>query len=219
MTDTLFTPETPGGPPSPGSRPPAALSPAAGGTARPQPRVIGLDISLASTGVAGVGWTELIRTGDRRGEDRLDYIVACVLDYTRSANFVAIEGPSYGSALQNGHDEMAAARWMVRCELRRRNIPYAIVPPDNRTIYATGRARWKSEDGKKLTAAQVKGKVRDAVARRYGVECEGTGRYDRADAYVLLAMARDYLGYPLAPVPATHSRALAKVAWPEVSAP
>lgn len=199
--------------PAPGTRPAAAPPSAAAG--RPAPRAIGLDISLASTGVAGIGWTELIRTGDRRGEARLDYIVACVLDYTRSANFVAIEGPSYGSALQNGHDEMAAARWMVRCELRRRNIPYAIVPPDNRTIYATGKARWKGEDGKKLTAVQVKGKVRDEAARRYRMEFEGAGRYDRADAYVLLAMALDHLGHPLAPVPATHSRALAKVAWPE----
>lgn len=204
MTDALFR-----------TRPADATSPTPAG--RRTPRVIGLDISLTSTGVAGAGWTDLIRPRDRRGEDRLDFIVACVLDFCRSANFVAIEGPSYGSALQNGHDEMAAARWMVRCELRRRNIPYAVVPPDNRTIYATGRARWKGEDGRKLTAAQVKGKVRDEVARRYGVELEGAGRYDRADAYVLLAMALDYLGNPLASVPATHSRALVKVAWPEVA--
>lgn len=214
MTNTLFTSEPPGASPSPGQPVPPASPTGGTGT----PRVIGLDISLSSTGVAGVGWTDLIRPGKQRtGEERLDYIVDCCIDFCRYATFVAIEGPSYGSALQNGHDEMAAARWMVRCALRRRNIPYAIIPPDNRTIYATGKARWKDEDGSKLTAAQVKGKVREAVASTYGVECEGSGRYDRADAYVLLAMARDWLGHPLALVPTTHSRALAGCTWPEVT--
>lgn len=173
-------------------------------------RVIGLDVALGTTGVAGAGWTETIRTGTRRDEARLDHILTACRDFYRHADLVVIEGPSYGSALQRGHDEMAAARWFIRRDLWKRGIPYAVVPPDSRTIYATGRARWKGENSR-----QVKGRVRDAVAQRYGVECVGVGRYDEADAYVLAAMGLHWLGAPLAEVPDTHSRALSGVAWPE----
>ncbi|WP_245687091.1 hypothetical protein [Streptacidiphilus griseoplanus] len=187
----------------------AVAAPAAPGTTRDAPRVIGLDVSLSSTGVAGPGWTDVIRPGNRTGHDRLAYQLRAIADHTSRCDFVVIEGPAFSRALQRGHDELAAARWMVRHDLWRRNIPYAVCPPDNRTIYATGKARWKG-----LSGAQVKGLVRAAVEERYGVECSGRGRSDRADAYVLMAMGRDRLGYPLSPGPATHRRALAGVAWP-----
>ncbi|MEU6649473.1 hypothetical protein ABZ904_08500 [Streptomyces sp. NPDC046900] len=199
MAETLFDPERP------------AATVAAG----PRPTVIGLDIALVLSGVAGTGWTDLIRTGDLRAEERLVYLVEQAASFYRRADFVAIEGPSYGSALQNGHDEMAAARWAIRCDLWRRGIPFAIVPPDSRTIYATGKARHKDPDtGRKLTATQVKALVRDAVRDRYKVACEGRGRYDQADAYVLRAMGLHWLGYPLAEVPPSHARALEGVQWP-----
>jgi hypothetical protein len=82
--------------------------------------------------------------------------------------------------------------------------------PHSRTIYATGKASWKGE-----TSREVKGRVRDAVAIRYGVDCTGPRRYDEADAYILMAMGMAHLGHALAPVPDTHSRALAGVAWPD----
>lgn len=190
-------------------------TPAAGLTTRPaaagaSPLVVGLDIALVTSGVAGPGWVDTIRPGDRRGEQRLLCIVQTAVSFYRAADFVVIEGPAYSRATQVGHDELAAARWMIRCDLMRRGIPFAVVNPDSRSIYATGRARWKGE-----TSAQVKGRVRDAVVVRYGIDCEGRHRHDKADAYVLMAMGMHWLGYPLAPVPDTHSRALAGVAWPE----
>lgn len=193
--------------------------PAAPAAAGPRPTVIGLDIALVLSGVAGTGWTDLIRTGNRRAEERLVYLVEAAASFYRRADFVVIEGASYGSALQNGHDEMAAARWAIRCDLWRRDIPFAVVPPDNRTIYATGQARHKHpETGRKLSAPEVKGLVRDAVRERYGVPCEGRGRYDQADAYVLHAMGLHWLGYPLADVPPSHARALDGVQWPDTPA-
>lgn len=189
--------------------------PAAAPAAGPGPTVIGLDIALITSGVAGPGWADHFRTGARRGETRLLHIVEAAASFYRHADFAVIEGASFGSALQNGHDEMAAARWMIRCDLHRRGIPFAVVPPDSRTIYATGKARHKdAETGQKLTAKQVKGLVRIEASLRYGVEFTGTARYDEADAYVLMAMGLDWLGYPLAAVPKTHSRALKGVAWP-----
>lgn len=190
-------------------------APAATTAASPRPTVIGLDIALVTSGVAGPGWADHFRTGDRRGEVRLNQIVECASSFYRNADFAVIEGASFGNALQTGHDEMAAARWMIRCDLHRRGIPFAVVPPESRTIYATGKARHKdAETGKKLTAKQVKGLVRIEASLRYGVEFAGTARYDEADAYVLMAMGMDWLGYALAEVPTTHSRALKGVAWP-----
>jgi hypothetical protein len=179
-----------------------------------RPLVVGLDIALITSGVAGPRWGDHFRTGDRRGEQRLTHIVETAATFYRNADFVLIEGAAYSMAKQVGHDEMSAARWMIRCDLWCRGIPFAVVTPDSRTIYATGRARWKDEEGRKLTPKQVKGKVRDEASLRYQQDFSGTARYDEADAYVLMAMGMDWLGYPLAEVPETHSRALKGVAWP-----
>jgi hypothetical protein len=173
--------------------------------------VIGLDLSLRSTGLAGADWTDAIRTGkDLAGPARLNYLRAEIRDRVKLADLAVIEGPSHGSALQQGHHEMAGLWWLVACDLHHAGIPYAVVPPDCRTIYATGKARWKGEK-----SPQVKGRVRDTVATRYGIECDGPARYDRADAFILAAMGLDWLGYPLAPVPVPNcSRGMDKVAWP-----
>lgn len=180
----------------------------------PRPHVIGLDVAIGTTGVAGVGWTEAIHAPDATLHDRIEHQLREIKSYIRCADFVVVEGAAFSKSQLQGMDQLSAMRWMVRQELWRRGIPYAVVPPDNRTIYATGKARWKDDDGKKLTPTQVKGLVRQAVADRYGVECDGRWRYDRADAYVLLAMGLHHLGHPLANVPDAHSRALPGVAWP-----
>jgi hypothetical protein len=179
-----------------------------------RPLVIGLDLSLRSTGIAGPDWTDAIRTGkDLAGPARLTHIRNEIADRVKAADLAVIEGPSHGSALQQGHHEMAGLWWMVVCDLHRAGIPYAVVPPDCRTIYATGKARWKGE-----TSVQVKGRVRDAVASRYGIECDGPARYDRADAFILASMGLDWLGYALAPVPdPQNSRGMVKVAWPALA--
>jgi hypothetical protein len=187
-------------------------APAGAAAPGPTPLVIGLDVSLSCTGVAGRGWAEAIRSGTRTGHERLAHQLGEMQGYYRHADLVVIEGAAFSRALQRGHDELAAIRWMVRHDLWKRGIPYAVVPPDNRTIYATGRARWTGE-----TPAQVKGRVRDAVLQRYGVDCAGPGRYDQADASILAEMGLAYLGHPGTALPPTHTRALAGVDWPERS--
>lgn len=189
-------------------------APAATPAVGPRPLVIGLDMALGTSGIAGPGWTDTIRTGNLTGERRLSYITDGAASFYRNADFVAIEGAAYSRATQVGHDELSGLRWMIRVDLWRRGIPFAVINPDSRTIYATGKARWKDEQGRKLTPKQVKGMVRDETAARYGVSLTGTTRYDEADAYVLMAMAMDWLGHPLAEVPKTHARALKGVPWP-----
>lgn len=197
-------------------------TPAAGLTiARPaavstRPLVIALDVAIGTTGVAGTGWTDHVHATAATLHGRFQQQMDGITSFVRNADKVVIEGAAFSRSHLQGMDQLSAMRWMVRHELWTRGIPYAIVPPDNRTIYATGKARWKDEEtGKKYTPAQVKGMVRDAVHTRYGVDCTGRWRYDEADAYVLLAMAYDHLGMPLADVPTTHSRAVPGCDWSE----
>ncbi|MDX2679270.1 hypothetical protein [Streptomyces soliscabiei] len=167
------------------------------------PKVIGLDVSLTCTGVAGEGWTDTIRPrAGLRGHPRLAWIIERVADHIRGADLVVIEGPSFGGGVAHRHEDLAGLRVMVRHACWRRNIPYAVVPPSCRALYATGKG------------SGSKGAVRDAVRARYGVECDGPGRYDQADAYVLLAMGLHHLGWPLTVVPDTHRRGLDGSQWP-----
>lgn len=185
-------------------------------TASALPYVIALDVALGMTGIAGRGWTTYISTTSRRGEQRLDYLLHRLQDHYRHAEFVLIEGPAFSRGKQAGHDELAAIRWMVRTDLWKRTIPFAVVPPNCRIKYALGTTYPRHPDtGLKLTPEQCKGAVREAAAAQYGLEFDGPAKYDRADAYVLLAMGLDHLGHPQAELPATHRDALTGVAWPE----
>ncbi len=182
-------------------------TPAAGLSPRPaagihRPLVIGLDLSLTSSGVAGEGWTNHIRT-KTRGDYRLHYLAGQIADFIKRADLVVMEGPSYGHAALGGHEDMAGLRCMVRVFCYRRKIPYAVISPSSLKLYAAGYGK------------AAKGEVRSAVADRYGVHTEGAARYDEADAYVAMAAGMDWLGYPLAVLPDTHRRALTGVAWPE----
>lgn len=170
-------------------------------TAAVRPLVIGLDLSLTCTGVAGADWTDKIRT-PLRGDARLQYLEDAVATYIRSADLVAMEGPSYGHAGPRFHEDLAGLRVIVRRYCHRHGIPYAVIPPSNLKLYTAGRGN------------ATKGEVRSAVADRYGVHTEGPGRYDQADAFGAVAAALDWLGCPLAPVPDRNRTALGGCTWP-----
>jgi Holliday junction resolvasome RuvABC endonuclease subunit len=181
---------------------PAAGMPTLPAAAGATPLVIGLDLSLTCTGVAGVGWTDIIRT-KTRSDARLDYLVTTIGSFIKAADLVVMEGPSYGHAGLGGHEELAGLRCAVRLWCYRHRIPYGVVPPSSLKLYGTGNGR------------ATKGEIRSAVADRYGHHTEGVGRYDQADAYVALAMGLDWLGYRLAPAPDRAAKALDGCAWPE----
>lgn len=181
-------------------------TPAAGLTPRPPagstPLVIGLDLSLTCTGVAGMGWSQIIRT-KTRGDHRLAYLVAEVGSFIKAADMVVMEGPSYGHGAMAGHEDLAGLRVLVRMYCHRHTIPYGVVSPSSLKMFATERGN------------ATKGEVRSGVADRYGHHTEGVGRYDQADAYTALAMGLHHLGYPLADAPERALKALDGCAWPE----
>lgn len=183
-----------------------ALAPPAARPATPAPLVIGLDLSLTSTGIAGEGWTDRLRTGELRGDERLFALEEGIASFIRNADLVAMEGPSFGHGAQRGHEELAGLRVLVRRYCYRHKIPYAVIPPSSLKLYVAGNGH------------ASKGEVRTAVADRYGVQTEGGARYDMADAYGALAAAYDWLGWPMAPVPERNREALDGCQWPGTGA-
>lgn len=186
---------------------------------RPQPLgrvplVIGLDVAMGISGVAGTGWTDNVRCTTDGQHEKFAAQLTGLASFYRYADFVVIEGAAYSKNNQ-GADALAAMRWMVRHDLWKRHIPYTVITPSKRITYATGTTVHYDEHGERIKGDALKALVRAAVGERYGIHPEGKAKYDEADAYVMLAMGMDWLGYPLAEVPDRHRAALAGCQWPD----
>lgn len=180
-----------------------------------RPLVIGIDSSLTSLGIASPESADALRWKPKdKGHPRIEWLRTEVLDRTKQADLVVIEGPSYGSKMLPGQHETAGLWWILTHGLWQRSIPYAVAPPHNRTIYATGSAFPAKDHPKDKRARIAKGMVHTFVVEQLGIWCEGTGKYDASDAVTLAAMGMDWLGYPLVEVPAQQRRALDGVTWP-----
>jgi crossover junction endodeoxyribonuclease RuvC len=178
-------------------------------------KVVGLDLSLTSSGVASLWDGTLvapyrvtrIQSKPGRGAttlearaERLQTIVAEVLVWAADADLVVIEGPSFGQARQGGQHDRAGLWWLMVGQLTKCQVPTVEVPPACRAKYATG------------VGNASKDAVLAATVRRYPA-IDVTGN-DIADAVVLAAMGARHLGWPIDRMPATHLTAMAKVAWP-----
>ena len=101
--------------------------------------LIGLDLSLTSTGVSINGETSVIST-KARGAERLHIVSSTILDLCSSKEIVCaiIEGYSFASRNSQAHSigEMGGA---VRMKLWEKGIPYVEVPPTCRAKFATGK--------------------------------------------------------------------------------
>lgn len=171
--------------------------------------MLGVDPSLTGTGLArlhggDVQRVETLKPGLKRGHERMDWILSFVADdLSLGVDLVVIEGPSYGSAAgQRGHHERAGLWWLITRGLWVRRIPYAVVAPTARALYATGTGRAGKEA------------VKDCMQVRY----PATHLRDdnQADALTLAAMGVDYLGGDVPPGPERYRQALKKVDWPEL---
>jgi crossover junction endodeoxyribonuclease RuvC len=176
-------------------------------------RIIGLDLSLASTGVAGYepGQVELHRVQSKsRGStladraNRLHSLLDQVWEHVTYSDLVVVEGPSLGQSRQGGQHDRAGLWWLVVSSARLSDLPVAEIPPACVKKYATGKGNASKDE------------VLAAVVRRYpDVPVMGN---DEADALALVAMAAHHYQVSTLPtVPQTHAAALEKVNWPEVS--
>lgn len=165
------------------------------------PTIVGLDLSLTATGIAYEAGTQTISV-ESKGVRRLAEISRAVLDVVRSlpADLVVLEGYSYASA-QVAH-QLGELGGVVRLALWSYAVPFIVVQPSSLKMYATGRGNAGKEE---MLAAAI---------RRLGYDGHD---HNQADAAWLRAMALDHYGFPLAKVPDTHRKALAKVAWPDLA--
>lgn len=180
-------------------------------------RVVGIDPSLTSTGIAKVDvlpnglvlpiWTGRIKSSGKRGDTlaqrmaRLDSLVNGIGDAFAAPDLVVIEGPAYAKSNPGMHDR-SGLWWLVVRYMFEAKLPVAEVPPTIRAKYATGRGNAGKDE------------VLSAVVRRYP-DADITGN-DEADALVLAAMGARYMGYPIEEsLPAAQKLVVEKVAWPE----
>lgn len=182
-------------------------------------RVVGIDLSLTSTGLAEVTWDSNLGASisvqriqskgaaaaslaDRAR--RLRLLANGVTEWAGGADLAVIEGPSFGQARQGGQHDRAGLWWLVVDCLR---VDYDVtvveVPPSVRAKYATGAGN------------AAKDAVLAAAVKRYP-NTDITGN-DVADAVILAAMGARHLGQPADSLPQIHLQAMAKVHWPNPS--
>lgn len=179
--------------------------------------VVGLDLSLTSTGAAritpdGVTVCRIeSKTRARRKTDpqptladrgmRLRRHATNVLSLCSGARMVCVEGPSFASSGAGTWDR-AGFWWMIVNSLLASGIPVVEIPPSNLKTYALGKGNGAGTD---------KDQVLAAVVRRYP-DVDVTGN-DVADALVLAAMGARFAGFPIDDLPQTHLRGMTKVRW------
>lgn len=115
-----------------------------------------------------------------RSHERIEFVLREVVEITRDADYVGIEGLAY-SAPSAVRDEIDGMHWAVRHQVWRRRIPYAILPPTNVKDYTTGNgAAGKLEMVKAMRSAFPAMRLTDSN--------------DEADALAIAAMVCRFKG-------------------------
>lgn len=163
--------------------------------------VVGLDLSLTSTGYA-CGDDRRAITSKARGPQRLYEISQEIAGLVVELHdpMVVIEGYSFASRNSHAHS-LGELGGVVRLTLWNLRIPYVEVPPTARAKFATGKGN------------ASKGEVMSSVSARTGIVWEGKGAEDMCDAFVLEEMGRARLGISSFDWPKTHLAALDKIDW------
>lgn len=171
-------------------------------------RLLGLDLSLTSTGYAALDTTTTAQTVGRlrtsaRGPARLREIRDAVTTLLRihDPELVAVEGYAFGRP--NGMAALGELGGVIRLTLHEHGQAYIDVPPAVVKKYATGRGNTGKED------------VLAAAIRR--LDYDGSSN-DEADALWLAHIAAARLGCTVVTVPQTHTAALDKVTPPVLGA-
>lgn len=175
------------------------------------PRVVGVDTSLSATGLASSeGWCRVVGYQDRkRPLTKLPYgerlvqmrrVRDAVVEEIGLPDLAVLERPA-PSRSGGGAHERGWLWWRVYEHLVDAGVPVGLVSPNQRILYAVGRG----------TGAKTV--VVDQVARRWP-QWQTGGNDNAADAVVLMAAGRDWLGKPLVVVPKTHRAAVDKAVWP-----
>lgn len=167
-------------------------------------RVVALDLSLTSTGVADSADPGrpfcITPPKGLGGPERLYWILQRVMAATAEADLTVIEGYSHASKYQT--HQMGELGGVVRLALWTRGRPYVELAPSARCKVATGKGNAAKAD------------VLAEAIRRLGYEGSSD---DEADARWLLEAALQHYGLPgAASLPAGHTEWLDRYDWPEI---
>jgi hypothetical protein len=187
------------------------------------PSVVGLDLAIGSasstgTGIASsLGWCESVGYPNRKKKgrefsnlphaERLHELVRLRERITAEIgrpDLVVLELPAPSRAGGGSH-ERAWLWWEMYRWLNGGGIPVALLTPNQRALYATGKGN------------APKTAVVDAVARRWPGWSTG-GDDNLADAVVLMAAGRDWAGHPIVDMPKVNRAAIDKAVWPDLAA-
>jgi Holliday junction resolvasome RuvABC endonuclease subunit len=164
-------------------------------------RLVGLDLSLTSTGVSINGSTHVIAVKER-GPERLSIVSRQIADICLSERIdcALIEGYSFSSRNSQAHS-IGELGGCVRMRLWENQIPFVDIPPTCRAKFATGKGN------------ASKGEVISAISAKTGKVFSGAGGNDECDAWVLEQMGIAYLGNSEWDWTREQLLALAKVDW------
>lgn len=164
-------------------------------------RLIGLDLSLTSTGASIAGKTSIIST-KAKGPERLSFVTKAVLQtcLDEEIDCAVIESYSFASRNSQAHS-IGELGGCIRMTLWECNIPYIDVPPTSRAKFATG----KGNAGKT--------EVISAISSKTGLVFSGAGADDECDAWVLEQMGLAYLGKSQYDWTSAQLSSLEKIDW------
>jgi len=161
--------------------------------------VVGVDLSLTSTGVAtpsGVSVVSVALTGPARLVGIRDAVMALVLSCDDP--LVVVEGYSFSSRNSHAH-ALGELGGVFRVALFESRVPYIDVPPTCRAKFATGKGN------------ASKSEVVSSVSARTGIVWSGKGAEDMCDAWVLQEMGLALLGRARHDWPRENISALDKI--------
>jgi len=163
--------------------------------------ILGIDLSLTSTGISVNGETGTITT-QAKGAERLSIISLAILDAVidNSIEIVAIEGYSFASRNSQAFS-IGELGGVVRTRLWERNIPFVDIPPTCRAKFATGRGN------------AAKTEVMSSISAKTGMIFAGKGADDMCDAWILEEMCKTVIGVSEYEWSATQLSALDKIDW------
>lgn len=164
--------------------------------------ILGLDLSLTSTGLSSGDKTWSIAPGKLRGAERLSFVSRQILDFITKENIqcVIIEGYSFGSRNSQSHS-IGELGGCVRMLLWESGCPFVEVPPTSRAKFATG----KGNAGKT--------EVISAVSAKTGLQFFGNSADDQCDAWILQEMGLAHIGMARFDWNKDQLVALEKVDW------
>ncbi|MEU3020842.1 crossover junction endodeoxyribonuclease RuvC [Nocardiopsis sp. NPDC007018] len=169
-----------------------------------KPKVIGLDLSLTSTGIALTnGTTIVIKGAASLGDWRLCRIrdaVAHAIDTDRPDLVVIEDLPTHAKSA--GLTGMVHGA--VRALLVDREIPYALISPATLKAYATGKG---NADKAGMLWSAYRWGSKEFANDRGGDQC---------DAWWLRAAGLQWLGHPEFDLPAAQVARLDKAQWPQM---